>query len=119
MKNHRLLAVSSLFLVATVSAGVAGRAVANTEVDSGAVLSRLETLVGDRDAISALRGQASRPLSCRSFGASAPKPKDYTVNLTPAGAVFRWSDADAGGDHFDANWHFVAAGKIKFSEEID
>ena len=43
------------------------------------------------------------------------------MNLIPAGgvAVFRWSDAGAGGDHFDANWHFVEAGKIKLSEEID
>jgi len=70
MKNHRLLAFSSLFLAATVSAGVARRAVANTEVDAGMVPSRLETLVGDRDAskvsqpISALRGQVRRPLSC-------------------------------------------------------
>ena len=43
------------------------------------------------------------------------------MNLIPAGgvAVFRWSDASAGGDHFDAKWHFVGAGKIKLSEEID
>ena len=47
MKDHRLLAVSSLFLDATVSAGVAGRAVVNAEVDDGTVPSRLETLVGD------------------------------------------------------------------------
>ena len=74
MKNHRLLAVSSLFLAATISAGVAGRAVANAEVDAGTVPSRLETLVGNRD---------------------------------------------ASKDHFDAKCHFLEAGKIKLSEEID
>ena len=74
MKDHRLLAVSSLFLDATVSAGVAGRAVANAEVDAGTVPSRLETVVGDRD---------------------------------------------ASKDHFDAKWHFLEAGEIKLSEEID
>ena len=73
MKNHRLLAVSSLFLAATISAGVAG-AVANAEVDAGTVPSRLETLVGNRD---------------------------------------------ASKDHFDAKWHFLEAGEIKLSEEID
>ena len=25
----------------------------------------------------------------------------------------------AGGDHFDAKWHFLEASKIKLSEEID
>jgi len=74
MKNHGLLAVSSLFLAATVSAGVAGRAFANARVDAGTVPSRLETLVGDRD---------------------------------------------ASKDQFDAKWHFLEAGKIKLSEEID
>jgi len=48
MTNRRLLAISSLFLAATVSAGVAGRA-ANTEVDSGTAFSRLKALVGDWD----------------------------------------------------------------------
>jgi hypothetical protein len=40
-----------------------------------------------------------RPLSNGNFDASAPKPKDHTVNLIPAGgvAIFRWSDADAAG----------------------
>jgi hypothetical protein len=42
------------------------------------------------------------------------------VNLIPAGgAVLRWSDAGASGDHFDAQWHFLEAGKIKLSDEID
>jgi hypothetical protein len=44
-----LLAISSLFLVATVSAGVAGRATAKTEVDAGTAFSRLKALVGDWD----------------------------------------------------------------------
>jgi hypothetical protein len=47
MKNRRLLAISSLFLAATVSAGVAGRATAKTEVDAGTAFSRLKALVGD------------------------------------------------------------------------
>jgi hypothetical protein len=33
MKHRRLLAISSLFLAATASASVVGRAAANTEVD--------------------------------------------------------------------------------------
>ena len=49
MKNRGLLAISSLFLAATVSAGVAGRAVANTDVDPGTAFSRLKALVGDWD----------------------------------------------------------------------
>ena len=53
---------------------VAGRAVANAEVDAGTVPSHLETVVGDRD---------------------------------------------ASKDHFDAKWHFLEAGEIKLSEEID
>ena len=48
MKNRRLLAISSLFLAATVAAGVA-RAAANTEVDAGTAFSRLKALVGDWD----------------------------------------------------------------------
>jgi hypothetical protein len=47
MTNRRLLVISSLFLAATVSAGVAGRAAANTEIDSGTAFSRLKALVGD------------------------------------------------------------------------
>jgi hypothetical protein len=49
MKHRRLLAISSLFLTATVSAGVAGRAAANIEVDAGTAFSRLKALVGDWD----------------------------------------------------------------------
>ena len=49
MKNRRLLAISSLFLAATVSAGVAGGAAANTEVAAGTAFSRLKALVGDWD----------------------------------------------------------------------
>src|ERR1700752_3118980 len=49
MKNRRLLAISSLFLAATVSAGVAARAAANTEVDAGTAFSRLKALVDDWD----------------------------------------------------------------------
>jgi hypothetical protein len=47
MKNRRLLAISSLFLAATISAGAARRAAANTEVDPGTAFSRLKALVGD------------------------------------------------------------------------
>jgi|SRR5215469_17315458 len=49
MKNHRLLAISSLFLVVTVATGVAGRASANSEVNAGTAFSRLKALVGDWD----------------------------------------------------------------------
>ena len=49
MKNRRLLAISSLFLAATVCAGVAGSVAANTAVDAGAAFSRLKALVGDWD----------------------------------------------------------------------
>ena len=49
MKNRRLLAISSLFLAATISAGAARRAAANTEVDPGTAFSRLKALVGDWD----------------------------------------------------------------------
>jgi hypothetical protein len=47
MKNRCLLAISSLFLAASVSAGVAGSVAANTAVDAGAAFSRLKALVGD------------------------------------------------------------------------
>ena len=57
MKNRRSLAISSLFLAATVSAGVAGRAAANTEVDAGTAFSRLKALVGDWD-VDSNRGKA-------------------------------------------------------------
>jgi hypothetical protein len=57
MKNRRLLAISSLFLAATVSAGLAERAAANTEVDAGAAFSRLKALVGDWD-VESSRGKA-------------------------------------------------------------
>jgi hypothetical protein len=57
MKNRRLLTISSLFLAATVSAGIAGRAAANTEVDAGTAFSRLKALVGDWD-IESSRGKA-------------------------------------------------------------
>ena len=57
MKNRRLLAISSLFLAATVSAGVAARAAANTEVDAGTAFSRLKALVGDWD-VESSRGKA-------------------------------------------------------------
>jgi hypothetical protein len=57
MKNRRLLTISSLFLTATVSAGIAGRATANTEVDAGTAFSRLKALVGDWD-IESSRGKA-------------------------------------------------------------
>jgi len=57
MKNHRLLTISSLFLAATVSAGVAGRAAANTEVNAGTAFSRLKALVGDWD-VESSRGKA-------------------------------------------------------------
>jgi hypothetical protein len=57
MKNRRLLAISSLFLAATVSPGVAGRAAANTEVDAGTAFSRLKALVGDWD-VESNRGKA-------------------------------------------------------------
>jgi hypothetical protein len=57
MKNRRLLTISSLFLAATVSAGIAGRAAANTEVDAGTAFSRLKALVGDWD-IESNRGKA-------------------------------------------------------------
>jgi hypothetical protein len=57
MKNRRLLAISSLFLAATVSAGVAGRAADNTEVDAGTAFSRLKALVGDWD-VDSSRGKA-------------------------------------------------------------
>jgi hypothetical protein len=49
MKHCRLFAISSLFLAATVSAGVARRAAADTEVDAGKAFSRLKALVGDWD----------------------------------------------------------------------
>ncbi|HEY6370499.1 MAG TPA: hypothetical protein VIX37_07965 [Candidatus Sulfotelmatobacter sp.] len=49
MKNRRLLAISSLFLAAIVSAGAARRAAANTEVDPGTAFSRLKALVGEWD----------------------------------------------------------------------
>jgi hypothetical protein len=49
MKNRRLLAISSLLLAATVAAGVAARAAANSEVDAGTAFSRLKALVGDWD----------------------------------------------------------------------
>jgi len=49
MKNHRLLAISSLLLAATVSAGAARRAAANTEVDPGTAFPRLKALVGNWD----------------------------------------------------------------------
>jgi hypothetical protein len=49
MKNRRLLAISSLFLATTISAGAARRAAANTEVDPGTAFSRLKALVGDWD----------------------------------------------------------------------
>jgi hypothetical protein len=57
MKNRCLLAISSLFLAATVSAGAARKAAANTEVDPGTAFSRLKALVGDWDAESS-RGKA-------------------------------------------------------------
>ena len=57
MKNRRLLAISSLFLAATVSAGVAARAAANTEVDAGTAFWRLKALVGDWD-VESSRGKA-------------------------------------------------------------
>ena len=57
MKNRCLLAISSLFLAATVSAGAARKAPANTEVDPGTAFSRLKALVGDWDAESS-RGKA-------------------------------------------------------------
>src|ERR1700756_1109799 len=57
MKNRRLLAISSLFLDATVSAGVAAGAAANTEVDAGTAFSRLKALVGDWD-VESSRGKA-------------------------------------------------------------
>jgi hypothetical protein len=49
MKSRRLLAISILFLAATISAGVARRAAANTQVDAGTAFSRLKALVGDWD----------------------------------------------------------------------
>jgi hypothetical protein len=49
MTSRRLLAISSLFLAATVSAAVAGRAAGNTEVDAGTAFSRLKGLVGEWD----------------------------------------------------------------------
>jgi len=49
MKNRCLLVISSLFLAATVSAGVAERAAAPTEVDAETAFSRLKALVGDWD----------------------------------------------------------------------
>jgi len=57
MKNRRLLAISSLFLAATASSGVAARAAANTEVDAGTAFSRLKALVGDWD-VESSRGMA-------------------------------------------------------------
>ena len=57
MKNRCLLAISSLFLAATVSAGVAEGAGANTEVDAGTAFSRLKALVGDWD-VESSRGKA-------------------------------------------------------------
>ena len=57
MKNRRLLAISSLFLAATVSASLARRAAANTEVDAGMAVSRLKALVGDWD-VESTRGKA-------------------------------------------------------------
>ena len=50
MKNRCLLAISSLLLAATVSAGAVRKAAANTEVDPGTAFSRLKALVGDWDA---------------------------------------------------------------------
>jgi hypothetical protein len=49
MKNHRLFAISSLFLAITVTAGVAGGAAANSSVDAETAFSRLKALVGDWD----------------------------------------------------------------------
>lgn len=49
MKKRRLLAISSLFLAATVFAGVPGSAAANAGVDSGTAFSRLKALVGEWD----------------------------------------------------------------------
>jgi hypothetical protein len=56
MKNRRLLTISSLFLAATFSSGVTGRAAANTEVDAGTAFSRLKALVGDWD-VESTRGK--------------------------------------------------------------
>jgi hypothetical protein len=53
MKYRRLLAISSLFLAATISAGAARKPAANTEVDSGTAFSRMKALVGDWDVESA------------------------------------------------------------------
>jgi hypothetical protein len=49
MKNHRLFAISSLFLAITVTAGVAGGAAASSAVDAETAFSRLKALVGDWD----------------------------------------------------------------------
>jgi len=49
MKNCRLLAISSLFLAATICAGAAGKSAADVEVDPGTAFSRLKALVGDWD----------------------------------------------------------------------
>jgi hypothetical protein len=57
MKNRRLITISSLFLAATVSAGIARRVAANTEVDARTAFSRLKALVGDWD-IESSRGKA-------------------------------------------------------------
>jgi hypothetical protein len=57
MKNRCLLAISSMFLAATVSAGVAGRAAVKPEVDPGTAFSRLKALVGDWD-VESSRGKA-------------------------------------------------------------
>jgi len=49
MKNHRLFAISSLFLAVTFTAVVAGGAAANSAVDAETAFSRLKALVGDWD----------------------------------------------------------------------
>jgi len=49
MKNRCLLAISCLFLTATVSAGAAGSAAGNSAVDAGTAFARLKALVGDWD----------------------------------------------------------------------
>lgn len=47
MKNRHLLAISSLFLAATVWAGGAGNPPANGPVDAAGAFARLKALVGD------------------------------------------------------------------------
>jgi hypothetical protein len=167
MKNRRLLAISSLFLAASVSPGVAGRAAANTAVDAGTAFSRLKALVGDWD-VESNRGKAHSKFELIAGGSvllehftepggqemltayhldgsrlvlthyclagNQPQMVAEKFDGTSGELDFAFAGGSnialgaghmhdavfhlASNDHFDAEWDFVEAGKVKFSEEI-